>query len=69
MSYSESPTMHIPLGLSSWKKVWARGDDLINRCLYMGTNEGGSVVIEDCMPPSLLPLLANLVSLRIEKLT
>lgn len=51
MSYAESPTMHIPLGLSSWKKVWTRGEDLINRCLFMGPNQGGSVIIEDCISP------------------
>lgn len=51
MSYAESPIMHVPLGVSSWKRVHTRGDDLINRCLFMGQAEGGNVIIESCMCP------------------
>lgn len=51
MSYAESPIMRVPLGVSSWKRVHTRVDDMINRCLFMGQAEGGNVIIESCMCP------------------
>lgn len=51
MSYAESPIKRVPLGVSSWKKVHMRGDDMINRCLFMGQAQGGNVIVESCMCP------------------
>lgn len=51
MSYAESPIMRVPLGVSSWKRVHMRVDDMINRCLFMGQAEGGNVIVESCMCP------------------
>ena len=54
MSYAESPVQHVSLGLSSWKAVNLKGDDLINRCLYMNQNEGGRSVVPSCTAPLLI---------------
>lgn len=61
MSYAESPSMHVPLGTSSWKRIYTRGDDMINRCLFMGESQGGSVVVESC---ELLPFSHSVFSNR-----
>jgi len=51
MSYIKSSNYPVALGLTSWKRITARADDVINRCLFMGASEGGSVIVESCMYP------------------
>ena len=51
MSYAETPDKHVALGVSSWASVMWRGADLINRCMYMHPDLGGSVIIPSCTLP------------------
>lgn len=57
MSYADGPTKRVPVGVSSWKEIRQAGDDLINTCICMCQEAGGTAVVPSCM--SLFPPIAN----------